>query len=118
MRRIEVITGDEHDRGAVAPGVIDGHAGMLDADRAVRSHCQWLTGHLVVAVPHRNGVFLVRAGQKLRFRVATVVDEGFLQAAEARARIRRNVIDIEAPQHIDHVVGAGAVDKILIVLVR
>ncbi len=75
MRRIEVITGDEHHRCPITPCVVDGHGGMLDSDRAVRGDCERLAGHLVVAVAHRNGLLLVCAGQKLGLGVTAIVDE-------------------------------------------
>ena len=63
-------------------------------------------GHLRVAVRDRDGVLLVEAEQHLRPLVAEVVDEAVVQPAEARARIERDVGDVERAQRLGDRVAA------------
>ena len=107
MRGIEIVAAD-HDQGyAIAPGVVDGHRCMLQADRAVTERHQRLAGDLEVAVRHGDRGFLVRAGEKFRHLVAAVVDQRLVDGAEARSRVRRQIFDIEGLDDVDHEVGAG-----------
>ena len=50
--------------------------------------------------------FFVAAGEPLRLVVAAVVDEGFLETAEARAGIRGAIFDAERLDDVDHEVRA------------
>jgi hypothetical protein len=56
---------------------------------------------------HRHRGFLMRAGEEFGFFVAAVIDQGFVQAADAVRRIARHVVDIERFDDIDHKVGGG-----------
>ncbi len=65
-----------HDHGdAVAPGIVDRHRRMLEADRTMAEHQQRFAGNFEITVRHRHRGFLVRAREKFRFLVATVVDQ-------------------------------------------
>jgi hypothetical protein len=52
---------------------------------------------------------LVAARQEFRRLVAAIVDEGFVQAAEGRARIGGHVLDPQRLQHVHHVVRPAAI---------
>jgi hypothetical protein len=92
---------------AVAPGIVHGHGGVLQADDAVADHGQRLAFDLGVAVAHGHRDFLVRAGENLRLDVAAVVDDGFVQTAEARGAVHRQVLDVQRLEHVDHEVAAA-----------
>jgi hypothetical protein len=69
-------------------------------------------GDLRVAVRHRDGLLLVHARQQLGPFVAAVVQQRFVQAAEARARVHRYVIDVETLDDVDHDVGSRVGDEV------
>jgi hypothetical protein len=98
---------DDVDRHAIAPSIVHGHGGMLEADDAVADHGQRLAFDLGVAMAHRHRDFLVRTGENLRLDVAAMVDDGFVEAAEARGAIHREIIDIQRLEHVDHEVAAA-----------
>ena len=54
MRGVEVVAADHDDRHAVAPGVVDRHRRVLQADGAVAEHHHRLAFDLEVAVRHRD----------------------------------------------------------------
>ena len=115
MRGVEVVAAHDDDRHAVAPGVVDRHRGVLQADRAVAERQQRLAGDLEVAVRHADRGFLMRAGEELRHLVAAVVDQRLVDAAEARSAVRRQIFDVERLDDIDHEIGAGdAADAIAV----
>ena len=95
MRRVERVPDDDEHRHAVAVRVVDRHRRMLQADRAVRKHAERLAFDLGVAVRHRDRGFFVAAGDELRLLVAAVVDDRFLQPAEAGAGIRADVFKVQ-----------------------
>jgi hypothetical protein len=105
-RRIEVVAADHDHRHTVAPGVVDRHRRVLQAHGAVAERHQRLAGNLEVAVAHRDGGFLVHAGEELRHLVAAVVDERLVDAAVARGAVRRAVLDAERLDDVDHEVRA------------
>ncbi len=103
------------DRDAVAPGVVQRHAGMLEPDGAVAHHRHRLAFHLGVALRHVDGDLLVRAGEDFGLRVLSVVDEGFVDAAECRGAVHREIVEIERSQHVDHEIAAarGLIHRVL-----
>ena len=107
MRGVEIVAADHDDRHPVAPGVVDRHGGVLQADRAVAQRHQRLAGDLEVAVRHADGGFLVHAGEEFRHLVVAVVDQQLVQRAETRGAVRRAVLDVERLDDVDHEVGAG-----------
>ena len=118
-RGVEIVAADHDHRHAVAPGVVDRHRRVLRADRAVAQRHHRLAGDLEVAVPHGDADFLMRHGEELRHLVLAVVDQRFMQAAEARGAVRRQILDVERSDHVDHEVGAGdAADPVEVLLRR
>ena len=107
-RRVGVVAEDHVHRHAIAPRVVDRHRRMLQADRPVRHHRKRFALRLEVGVRHRHRRLFVAAGEELGTPVAAVVDERFVQPAEARARVRADVVEPERLEHVDHEVGAAA----------
>ena len=91
-----------------AVGVVDRHGGVLQADGAVRHDHHRLAFDLGVAVRHGDRGFFVAAGEQFGILVAAVIDDGFVQAAEAGAGIGGAIFDAERLDHVDHEVGANA----------
>ena len=91
---------DDEDRHAVDIGVVDRHAGVQQPDQIVQDHRHRLAGGLGVAVRDLHGDLLVLA-QHHRRLVAAVIDQRIVQAAEARARIERDVREAVALDQID-----------------
>jgi hypothetical protein len=85
---IKVVAADDDHRHPVAPGIIDRHRGVLQADGAVAQRDQRLAGDLEVAVRHADRRFLVRAGEVFRHLVAAVVDQRLVDGAEAGGTVR------------------------------
>ena len=110
---IEEITGEHHDRNPITPGVVNRHRRMLKPDGAVRNDAHRLARRLGVTMRHRHRRFLVGAGKKLGFLVATVINDGFLQAAKARSRIGRDVFHAGRLDDVDHVVRTRPVDDLI-----
>jgi hypothetical protein len=81
---------------------------MLDSHGGVEQHQHRLALDLGIAVRHGNRRFFVTGGKEFRLRIVAVVDQGFVQAREAGARIRHHILKIELLQHVDHVVRTGA----------
>ncbi len=106
-RRVERVAGEDVDRHAVAVGVVDRHRRVLQADRAVGEDRHRLPFHLEVAVGHGHRRLFMAAGDELRHRVAAVVDDRLVNAAEARAGIRRDVLEVQRLEDVDHEVAAG-----------
>ena len=110
---VEEIPGKHHDRNPVAPGVVYGHRRMLQPHGTVSHHSHRLARRFGIAMRHRDRRFLVHAGEKLGFFVAAVVDDRLLKAAEARPRIRRDVLDTSGLDDIDHEIRAGSADDLV-----
>jgi hypothetical protein len=66
-----------------------------DADVAVKNDRHRPAGHLGVTVRDRNSGLLVQGKQHGRVRVAQVVHQAVVQAAEARAGNERDVLDVD-----------------------
>ena len=81
---------------------------MLNSDVGVEQHQHRLALDLGVAVRHGDRRFFVTGGKEFGLRIVAVVDKGFVQAREAGARIRHDILEIKLLQHVDHVVRAGA----------
>ncbi len=102
---VQRVAEDRNHRHPVAPGVVQRHRRVLQPYRRVAQRRRRLACRLVVAVRHRDGRLLVHAGDELGRRVAAVVDDRLVQAEEARAGVREDVVDAERADHVDHVVG-------------
>ncbi len=105
---IEVVAADHDERHAVGPGVIDRHAGVLQADGAVHQRHLRLAGGFEMAVAHRHRRLFVRDGQEFRHGVPAVIDQRLMQAAEARCRIGIDILDLQRFDDVDHEVGGRA----------
>ena len=108
MRGIEVIAACDQDGDAIAPGIVDRHRGVLQSNGAVNQGQQRLSRRLEITVRHADRRFFVHAGEEFRLLVAAVVDQRFVQCAEARRRIAGQIFDVESLDDIDHEIGAGA----------
>ena len=99
---------DHHvDRYPVAPGVVDRHRGVLQADRAMAGHGHRPALDFCVALRHGYRDLLVRAGEDLR-PIAGVVDDRFVQPAEARSAIHGQKVDRQRIEHFRHEIAAAA----------
>ena len=74
-------------------------------------HRHRLAFDLEVAVRHGDRRLLVAAGDELRRRVAAVVDERLVDAAEARAGVGRDVLEVERLEDVDHEVAARPIGR-------
>ena len=92
---VHPVADDDVDRHPVGVGVVDRHRGVLQSDDAVQHRHHRLALDLGEAMRHGHRRLFVAAGQQLRHLVAAVVDDGFVQAFEARAWIRSNVLEAE-----------------------
>ncbi len=99
---VEIGAADDDHGNAVAPGIVDRHGRMLQADGAVAQHHQRLAGGLEVAMGHADRRFFVGAGDEFRLLVAAVVDQRLVQGAEARSRVGDDIVDVEGLDHVDH----------------
>jgi hypothetical protein len=104
--RLDDVADHHVHRHPVAPGIVQRHAGVLQADRAVADHGDRLAFDLGVALRHVDGDLLVRAGEDFRL-VAAVVDDRLVQAAEARGAVHRQVVEVEGLEHVDHELAAA-----------
>ncbi len=99
LHRIDRAGRADYEHGhAVAPGVEDRHRGVKQADIGMHRGPHRAARDLGVAVRDRDGGFLVQAQQHLRPLVAEVIDQRIVQAAVARARIERDIVDVECAQ--------------------
>jgi len=95
------------DRHAVAPGIVERHRGVPQAHHTVAHHGHRLAFHFGIALRDLDRDLLVRAGEDFGLGVLSVVDQRFVDAAEARSAGHRQIIEIERLEHIDHEVRAG-----------
>ena len=109
---VEVVARDDHHGHAVTPRVVDRHRGMLDADGAVARRDDRLAGDLRIAMGHRDRLLLVDAGDELGLAIAPVVQDRLVQPSEARARVGRDIVDVEVLEEVDHHVGGRVVDEV------
>jgi len=66
LRGVEIVAAEDQHGNAVAPGVVDRHGRVLQADRAMDQRHDRFAGRLEVAVAHRDAGFFVRAGEEFR----------------------------------------------------
>ena len=94
---------EQQHRNPVAPGVVDRHRGVLEADDVVQRRRHRPARRLRVAVGERDRDLLVQALDDLR---AADVDERVVQAAERRARGEGDVLDAEPLEQQRDEIGA------------
>ena len=104
---VHVVAADDDHRHAVAPGIVNAHRRMLQADGAVHQRHQRFAGNLEVAVCHADGGLFMHAGEEFGAFVLAVIDQRLVQGAEARSRIAGQIFDVERLDDVDHEVGAG-----------
>ena len=109
---VENVTKNDEDRDAVGVRVIDRHGGVLKPYGAVSHHHHRLALDLGVTVGHGYGGFLVAAGDEFRTPVAAVIDQRFVKAAEARARIGRRVLESQRLDDVHHEIRPGTIGGI------
>ena len=80
---------------------------MLQADDVVHDRRHDLAGRLGVAMRHRHGDLFVAAENHfgIGLGAALVIDQRIVNAAEARARIQRDVFDAQNFHQIDDQIG-------------
>ena len=104
--RIDDIADDRVDRYPVAPCVVERHRGVLQSHGTVTDRGHGLAFYLGVALRHREGNLLVRAGDDLGPLVHAIVDDRFVQSAEVRRGVHRQIIEVERLEHVDHEIPA------------
>ena len=111
-RRLTASTGptraQQQDRNAIAPRVEDRHRRVHEPDVGVQRDGERLARDARIAVRERDRALLVHAQQELRPRVAEMVDEAVVQAAEARAGRQRDVGNLERAQKLRDRIAAPA----------
>ena len=105
---VERVAEDQIHGDPVAVGVVNRHRGVLHADGAMCEHRERLAFDLVVAVRHGDRRLFMAARDQLGLAVAAVVDDRFVQSAEARAGVRADIVNAERFDHVDHIVGTAA----------
>ncbi len=75
---------------------------MLQPDRAVCHHRQRLPFDLGVAICHGDRLLFMAARDQLGGFVAAIVDDRFVQRAEARSWIGADEFEPERLQHVHH----------------
>ena len=93
-------------RRAVAPGVEDRHARVLQADDIVQARRHDLAGCARVTVGDRHGDLFMRAHDHLGPFAGLEVDQRIVETAITRAGIERNIFDAQLAQDLDHQIGA------------
>jgi hypothetical protein len=90
------------DRRAVAPGVENRHARMLQADDVVQTGRHDLAGGPGIAVSDRHGNLFMGTHDHLGALARLEVDHGIVKAAITRPWIQCDVFDPQLAQHFDH----------------
>ena len=107
LHGISVIPDEQNDRHAVTKSAVNRHRGVLQADRAVCVNRHGFAFNLEVTVCHCNGSLFMKAGQKLRVAVHSIINGGFMQTAVTGARIGGDIFEPEGFDHIEHEVRPG-----------
>ena len=105
-RILRTAAAEIEDRRAVAPGIEDRHAGMLQTDDVVQPGRHDLTRRAGIAVGQRHRDLFVRAHDDFGPFTGLEVNDRVVEAAVARARIQRDVFNAQIAQHFDHEIGA------------
>ena len=92
-------------RCAIAPGVEDRHAGMLQAHHVVQAGRHNLSGGARITVSDRHCNLFMGAHDHFRAFARLEVDHRIMQAAITRAGVERDIFDPQFAQHLDHQVG-------------
>jgi hypothetical protein len=101
-------TAEHEDRYAIAPRVEDRHGGVHEADIGVQRDRHRPSRDARVAMRDRHGVLFVHAQENFGLRVAEMIDQAVVQAAEACSRRERDIVEVERAQHVgDRVASEG-----------
>ncbi len=82
---------------------------MLQSNRAVHKHAQWLAFDLCVSVGHGNRGLFMAARDQFGTAVLSIIDDRFMQRPEAGARVGADILDAERFDYIDHEVGSRTI---------
>src|SRR5262249_1241203 len=93
LGRVDNIAANNQNRNAITVGVVDRHRGVLQADGTVSHDEEGLALNFGIAVCHADGRFFVAAGDELGTAIATIVDNRFVKASKAGARIGADIIN-------------------------
>jgi len=114
LRRIDRAGRAEDDhRRAIAPGVVDRHQPVHEADIAVQRHGHRLAGHLGVAMRHRHRMLLVQAQDHLRVAIAEMIDQAVVESAIGGTGIEADIGNAQGAQHVGGDVAAPARRRVL-----
>jgi hypothetical protein len=92
---------DQHWRAGIV-GLVNGHRCVLQADGPMQ-HCAHRPSlGLAIAIGHVHGGLFMQCGDELRHHIGrrAVVDDGFLDALEARAGVAGDEFDAEIPEDL------------------
>ena len=106
--QIQRVAEDDEHRHAIAPGVVNRHGSVLQSDSPMRQDKKRLAFDLGVAMRHCHRRFLMAAGDELGTLISAVVEQRFVERAEAGTRIRADVLKAERLDDVDHEVRSGA----------
>ena len=108
LRGIDRIADHHVDRHPIAPGIVERHRSVLQANCAVCEGQQRLALDLGIASRHCDGGFLVRARMPVDLEI---IDKRFVKAAEKIAGVAGYMLNAEALDDVGHVVrAAGPLD--------
>ena len=93
-------TAEDQDRNPINVGIENRHARMLQADHVVHDSDHRFALGFGIAVSNSDGDLLVIAKDNFRLVVATVIDNGVVDAAKRCARVKRSVLDIKSLHQI------------------
>ena len=79
---------------------------MHQAHIAVQHRCEHLAGDLGVAMGNGHRMLLMQHDEHLRLRIAQVIDQAVMQAAEAGAGIEQHIGDAQRPQQFGNHIAA------------
>ena len=109
--RVHIIAGHYVDGHPVAPGIVNGHRGMLQPNRSVSQDCHRLAFHFEVTVRHGYRGFFVTIRNQLGIAITTVVDDGLLHTAKTGSRIGADILETQRFDRINHVVRTATVGR-------
>jgi hypothetical protein len=107
-----LVAENDENRNAICICVIDCHRGMLQTHGAMGHDQERFAFDLEVPVGHCDRRLFVAASDPLRVFIAAIVNEGFLQATEARTRVGTDEIKTQALQDIRHEIRARPVSGV------
>jgi hypothetical protein len=95
-------TAQNNDRDAIAPGIENGHAGMLKADDIVGDGGHGFPLGLPIAMGDRYGNLFVAAKDYLGFHIAGIIDNRIVNTSKGGTGIECRVLDVETRHQVDN----------------